>query len=48
LIHVTINEILVIAVVWLAITGGPVVAGFLLGLARRRRQQRERGRQKTR
>jgi hypothetical protein len=43
-LHVSLNEVVVIAVVWFAITGGPVLAGVLLGLARRL----GRGRQKTR
>jgi hypothetical protein len=43
---VSFNELVVIAVVWLAITGGPVVAGLLLGYFRRRRQ--DRGKQRIR
>ena len=37
-LHVSLNEMVVVAIVWLAITGGPVMAGFLLGLVRRRGQ----------
>jgi hypothetical protein len=42
-LHVSLSEVLVVAVVWLAITVGPVIAGLLLGLRRRHRD----GRQKT-
>jgi len=44
-LHVSLNEVVVVAVVWCAITGGPVLAGFLLGLVRRRHgQERQRSR----